>query len=140
LGELCPFFAHLSFENFAFTFHFNFIELIEPILQALADEDNLFHTHSATILYRPYWKRKEILGCAQTAQEKRRRLPLPWPQTLQDKPAERGPKQRAVILTKGTGYTNFDESLQPHGKYTGQRGTLAGYLQITSLTNCERGV
>ena len=124
---------------------FRKLELIEPILKALADEGYTTPTPIQQQSIPLILERKDLLGCAQTGTGKTAAFAIPILQLLyQDKPTERGPKHiKALILTPTRELAiQIGESFAAYGKYTGITHTVifGGVSQMHQTNQLQRGV
>ena len=124
---------------------FRKLELIEPILKALADEGYTIPTPIQQQSIPLILERKDLLGCAQTGTGKTAAFAIPILQILyEDKPALRGPKHiKALILTPTRELAiQIGESFAAYGKYTGLSHTVifGGVSQIHQTNQLQRGV
>ena len=124
---------------------FRKLELIEPILKALADEGYTIPTPIQQQSIPLILERKDLLGCAQTGTGKTAAFAIPILQILyEDKPAVRGPKHiKTLILTPTRELAiQIGESFAAYGKYTGLTHTVifGGVSQIHQTSQLQRGV
>ena len=122
---------------------FKNLEIIEPILKALADEGYTTPTPIQQQSIPLVLERKDLLGCAQTGTGKTAAFAIPILQILhQEKEQERGRKQiKALILTPTRELAiQIDESFAAYGKYTGLThmvifGGVSQFHQTNQLKN-----
>ncbi len=124
---------------------FKKLELIEPILKALADEGYTTPTPIQQQSIPLILERRDLLGCAQTGTGKTAAFAIPILQILhEEKPQERGQKQiKALILTPTRELAiQIDESFAAYGKYTGLKHTVifGGVSQLHQTNQLQRGV
>ena len=124
---------------------FRKLELIEPILKALADEGYTTPTPIQQQSIPLILERKDLLGCAQTGTGKTAAFAIPILQILfEDKPVERGPKHiKALILTPTRELAiQIGESFAAYGKYTGLTNTVifGGVSQMHQTNQLQKGV
>jgi superfamily II DNA/RNA helicase len=101
---------------------FKKLELIEPILKALAEEGYTTPTPIQQQSIPLVLERRDLLGCAQTGTGKTAAFAIPILQILhEEKEQEKGRKQiKALILTPTRELAiQIDESFAAYGKYTG---------------------
>jgi ATP-dependent RNA helicase RhlE len=122
---------------------FRKLELIEPILKALADEGYTTPTPIQQQSIPLILERKDLLGCAQTGTGKTAAFAIPILQILhEEKKHEQGRKQiKALILTPTRELAiQIDESFAAYGKYTGLShavifGGVSQFHQTNQLRN-----
>ncbi|MEO6719936.1 MAG: DEAD/DEAH box helicase [Ferruginibacter sp.] len=122
---------------------FRKLELIEPILKALADEGYTTPTPIQQQSIPLVLERKDLLGCAQTGTGKTAAFAIPILQILhEEKKQEQGRKQiKALILTPTRELAiQIDESFAAYGKYTGLShavifGGVSQFHQTNQLRN-----
>ncbi len=122
---------------------FKKLELIEPILKALADEGYTTPTPIQQQSIPLVLERRDLLGCAQTGTGKTAAFAIPILQILhQEKEPERGRKNiKALILTPTRELAiQIDESFAAYGKYTGLShmvifGGVSQFHQTNQLKN-----
>lgn len=122
---------------------FKKLELIEPILKALADEGYTTPTPIQQQSIPLVLERKDLLGCAQTGTGKTAAFAIPILQILyKEKEQDRGPKKiKALILTPTRELAiQIDESFAAYGKYTGLThmvifGGVSQFHQTNQLKN-----
>ena len=122
---------------------FKTLELIEPILKALADEGYTTPTPIQQQSIPLVLERRDLLGCAQTGTGKTAAFAIPILQILhQEKESDRGRKQiKALILTPTRELAiQIDESFAAYGKYTGLThmvifGGVSQFHQTNQLKN-----
>jgi ATP-dependent RNA helicase RhlE len=124
---------------------FKKLELIEPILKALADEGYTTPTPIQQQSIPLILERKDLLGCAQTGTGKTAAFAIPILQILhEEKSAVRGPKHiKALILTPTRELAiQIGESFAAYGKYTGLSHTVifGGVSQMHQTNQLQRGV
>ena len=124
---------------------FTKLELIEPILKALADEGYTTPTPIQQQSIPLVLERRDLLGCAQTGTGKTAAFAIPILQILhQEKEAERGRKQiKALILTPTRELAiQIDESFAAYGKYTGLSHAVifGGVSQLHQTNQLRNGV
>ena len=122
---------------------FKKLELIEPILKALAEEGYTTPTPIQQESIPLVLEKRDLLGCAQTGTGKTAAFAIPILQILYNEPpTERGPKPiRALILTPTRELAiQIDESFAAYGKYTGLKhavifGGVSQFQQTNALRN-----
>lgn len=124
---------------------FRKLELIEPILKALADEGYTTPTPIQQQSIPLVLDRKDLLGCAQTGTGKTAAFAIPILQILhEEKEQERGRKQiKALILTPTRELAiQIDESFAAYGKYTGLSHAVifGGVSQLHQTNQLRNGV
>lgn len=124
---------------------FKNLELIEPILKALAEEGYTTPTPIQQQSIPLILERKDLLGCAQTGTGKTAAFAIPIIQILQEeKTNERGPRPiKALILTPTRELAiQIGESFAAYGKYTGLSHTVifGGVSQLHQTNQLQRGV
>jgi len=124
---------------------FKKLELIEPILKALAGEGYTTPTPIQQQSIPLILERKDLLGCAQTGTGKTAAFAIPILQILhEEKQQERGLKQiKALILTPTRELAiQIDESFAAYGKYTGLKHAVifGGVSQLHQTNQLQRGV
>ena len=124
---------------------FRKLELIEPILKALADEGYTTPTPIQQQSIPLILERKDLLGCAQTGTGKTAAFAIPILQILhEEKSAVRGPKHiKTLILTPTRELAiQIGESFAAYGKYTGLTHTVifGGVSQMHQTNQLQRGV
>ncbi len=124
---------------------FKKLELIEPILKALADEGYTTPTPIQQQSIPLVLERRDLLGCAQTGTGKTAAFAIPILQILhQEKEQERGRKQiKALILTPTRELAiQIDESFAAYGKYTGLTHAVifGGVSQLHQTNQLRNGV
>ena len=124
---------------------FKKLELIEPILKALADEGYTTPTPIQQQSIPLILERRDLLGCAQTGTGKTAAFAIPILQILhEEKPQERGQKQiKALILTPTRELAiQIDESFAAYGKYTGLKHAVifGGVSQLHQTNQLQRGI
>jgi ATP-dependent RNA helicase RhlE len=124
---------------------FKKLELIEPILKALAGEGYTTPTPIQQQSIPLILERKDLLGCAQTGTGKTAAFAIPILQILhEDKQLERGQKHiRALILTPTRELAiQIDESFAAYGKYTGLKHAVifGGVSQLHQTNQLQTGV
>ena len=124
---------------------FKKLELIEPILKALANEGYTTPTPIQQQSIPLILERRDLLGCAQTGTGKTAAFAIPILQILhEEKPQERGQKQiKALILTPTRELAiQIDESFAAYGKYTGLKHAVifGGVSQLHQTNQLQRGV
>jgi len=124
---------------------FRKLELIEPILKAVAEEGYTTPTPIQQQSIPLILQRQDLLGCAQTGTGKTAAFAIPILQILyEDKPLERGPKYiKALILTPTRELAiQIGESFTAYGKYTGLSHTVifGGVSQMHQTSQLQRGV
>jgi ATP-dependent RNA helicase RhlE len=124
---------------------FKKLELIEPILKALAEEGYTTPTPIQQQSIPLILERKDLLGCAQTGTGKTAAFAIPILQILhEEKSAVRAPKQiKALILTPTRELAiQIGESFAAYGKYTGLTHTVifGGVSQMHQTNQLQRGV
>ena len=124
---------------------FTKLNLIEPILKALAEEGYTTPTPIQQQSIPLILERRDLLGCAQTGTGKTAAFAIPILQILvAEKPAVRAPKQiKALILTPTRELAiQIGESFAAYGKYTGLTHTVifGGVSQMHQTNQLQRGV
>ncbi|MEJ7587630.1 MAG: DEAD/DEAH box helicase [Ferruginibacter sp.] len=124
---------------------FRKLELIEPILKALADEGYTIPTPIQQQSIPLVLERRDLLGCAQTGTGKTAAFAIPILQILhEEKEQERGRKQiKALILTPTRELAiQIDESFAAYGKYTGLSHAVifGGVSQLHQTNQLRNGV
>ena len=124
---------------------FKKLELIEPILKALADEGYTTPTPIQQQSIPLVLERRDLLGCAQTGTGKTAAFAIPILQLLhEEKEQERGRKQiKALILTPTRELAiQIDESFAAYGKYTGLSHAVifGGVSQLHQTNQLRNGV
>ncbi len=124
---------------------FKKLELIEPILKALADEGYTTPTPIQQQSIPLILERRDLLGCAQTGTGKTAAFAIPILQILhEEKTQERGVKHiRALILTPTRELAiQIDESFAAYGKYTSLKHAVifGGVSQLHQTNQLQRGV
>lgn len=122
---------------------FRKLELIEPILKALADEGYTTPTPIQQQAIPLVLEQRDLLGCAQTGTGKTAAFAIPILQLLyQQKEQEKGRKNiKALILTPTRELAiQIDESFAAYGKYTGLShmvifGGVSQFHQTNQLKN-----
>ncbi|MEO5890601.1 MAG: DEAD/DEAH box helicase [Ferruginibacter sp.] len=124
---------------------FRKLELIEPILKALAEEGYTTPTPIQQQSIPLVLERRDLLGCAQTGTGKTAAFAIPILQILhQEKEQERGRKQiKALILTPTRELAiQIDESFAAYGKYTSLTHAVifGGVSQLHQTNQLRNGV
>lgn len=124
---------------------FRKLELIEPILKALAEEGYTTPTPIQQQSIPLILERRDLLGCAQTGTGKTAAFAIPILQILhEEKSAVRGPKHiKTLILTPTRELAiQIGESFAAYGKYTGLTHTVifGGVSQMHQTNQLQRGV
>ena len=124
---------------------FKNLELIEPILKALAEEGYTTPTPIQQQSIPLVLERKDLLGCAQTGTGKTAAFAIPILQILhKEKENEKGRKQiKALILTPTRELAiQIDESFAAYGKYTGLSHAVifGGVSQLHQTNQLKNGV
>ena len=124
---------------------FRKLELIEPILKALADEGYTTPTPIQQQSIPLILERKDLLGCAQTGTGKTAAFAIPILQILhEEKEQDRGRKTiKALILTPTRELAiQIDESFAAYGKYTGLTHMVifGGVSQLHQTNQLRNGV
>lgn len=124
---------------------FRKLELIEPILKAVAEEGYTTPTPIQQQSIPLILERKDLLGCAQTGTGKTAAFAIPILQILHEgKTQERGPKLiKALILTPTRELAiQIGESFAAYGKYTGLTHSVifGGVSQFHQTNQLQRGV
>ncbi|MDB5275602.1 MAG: rhlE 2 [Ferruginibacter sp.] len=124
---------------------FRKLELIEPILKALAEEGYTTPTPIQQQSIPLILERRDLLGCAQTGTGKTAAFAIPILQILhEEKSAVRGPKHiKTLILTPTRELAiQIGESFAAYGKYTGLTHTVifGGVSQTHQTNQLQRGV
>ena len=121
---------------------FKQLELIEPILRALAGEGYTIPTPIQKQAIPLVLQRKDLLGCAQTGTGKTAAFAIPILQILYaQKPLQPGIKVLILTPTRELAI-QIDESFAAYGKYTGIRHTVifGGVSQVNQVNALRRGV
>ncbi len=124
---------------------FKNLELIEPILKALANEGYTTPTPIQQQAIPLVLQQKDLLGCAQTGTGKTAAFAIPILQLLyQDKNNEKGRRAiKALILTPTRELAiQIDESFEAYGKYTGLSHAVifGGVSQLHQTNQLRNGV
>ncbi|MEP7107755.1 MAG: DEAD/DEAH box helicase [Ferruginibacter sp.] len=124
---------------------FKKLELIEPILKALAEEGYTTPTPIQQQSIPLVLEKRDLLGCAQTGTGKTAAFAIPILQILhEEKEQERGRKQiKALILTPTRELAiQIDESFAAYGKYTGLSHAViyGGVSQLHQTNQLRNGV
>lgn len=124
---------------------FKKLELIDPILKALAEEGYTTPTPIQQQSIPLILERRDLLGCAQTGTGKTAAFAIPILQILhEEKSAVRGPKHiKTLILTPTRELAiQIGESFAAYGKYTGLTHTVifGGVSQMHQTNQLQRGV
>lgn len=124
---------------------FRKLELIEPILKALADEGYTTPTPIQQQSIPLVLEKRDLLGCAQTGTGKTAAFAIPILQLLyEDKLQQRGPRPiRALILTPTRELAiQIGESFAAYGKNTGLTHTVifGGVSQLHQTNQLRTGV
>lgn len=124
---------------------FQKLELIDPILKALAEEGYTTPTPIQQQAIPLILEQRDLLGCAQTGTGKTAAFAIPMLQLLHDqKENEKGPKKiKALILTPTRELAiQIDESFAAYGKYTGISHTVifGGVSQHNQVNILRHGV
>ncbi len=124
---------------------FKKLELIEPLLKALAAEGYNTPTPIQAQSIPLILERRDLLGCAQTGTGKTAAFAIPILQILyQQKAEERGPRNIKVLILTPTRELaiQIDESFAAYGKYTGLTHTVifGGVSQLNQTNILRRGV
>jgi ATP-dependent RNA helicase RhlE len=124
---------------------FKQLELIDPILKALAQEGYTTPTPIQQQSIPLILEKRDLLGCAQTGTGKTAAFAIPMLQLLYtDKESEKGPKKiKALILTPTRELAiQIDESFAAYGKYTGITHTVifGGVSQHNQVNILRKGV
>lgn len=124
---------------------FRKLDLIEPILKALADEGYTTPTPIQQEAIPLVLEKRDLLGCAQTGTGKTAAFAIPILQILhEEKEQERGRKQiKALILTPTRELAiQIDESFAAYGKYTGLSHMVifGGVSQFHQTNQLKHGV
>ncbi|HMO61222.1 MAG TPA: DEAD/DEAH box helicase [Ferruginibacter sp.] len=124
---------------------FTSLQLIEPILKALANENYTTPTPIQQQSIPIVLQKRDLLGCAQTGTGKTAAFAIPILQLLhQDKKLETGRRQiKALILTPTRELAiQIDESFAAYGKYTGLTHMVifGGVSQLHQTNRLQQGV
>ena len=124
---------------------FKKLELIDPILKALAEEGYTTPTPIQQQAIPLILEKRDLLGCAQRGTGKTAAFAIPILQLLfEQKENEKGPKKiKALILTPTRELAiQIDESFAAYGKYTGLTHTVifGGVSQHNQVNILRRGV
>ncbi len=124
---------------------FKKLDLIDPILKALAAEGYSTPTPIQSQSIPLILEQRDLLGCAQTGTGKTAAFAIPILQLLyKNKSEERGPhKVKVLILTPTRELAiQIDESFAAYGKYTGLTHTVifGGVSQLHQTNILRRGV
>ncbi|MEO5946762.1 MAG: DEAD/DEAH box helicase [Chitinophagaceae bacterium] len=121
---------------------FKKLEIIEPILRAVAAEGYTIPTPIQQQAIPLVLQRKDLLGCAQTGTGKTAAFAIPILQILHgQKPMAPGIKVLILTPTRELAI-QIDESFAAYGKYTGLRNTVifGGVSQLHQTNALKRGV
>ncbi len=121
---------------------FKKLEIIEPILRAVAAEGYTIPTPIQQQAIPLVLQRKDLLGCAQTGTGKTAAFAIPILQILHEqKPMAPGIKVLILTPTRELAI-QIDESFAAYGKYTGIRHTVifGGVSQLHQTNALRRGV
>ena len=121
---------------------FKKLEIIEPILKAVAAEGYTIPTPIQQQAIPLVLQRKDLLGCAQTGTGKTAAFAIPILQILHEqKPMAPGIKVLILTPTRELAI-QIDESFAAYGKYTGIRHTVifGGVSQLHQTNALKRGV
>ena len=121
---------------------FKKLEIIEPILKAVAAEGYTIPTPIQQQAIPLVLQRKDLLGCAQTGTGKTAAFAIPILQILHEqKPMAPGIKVLILTPTRELAI-QIDESFAAYGKYTGIRHTVifGGVSQLQQTNALRRGV
>lgn len=121
---------------------FKKLEIIEPILKAVAAEGYTIPTPIQQQAIPLVLQRKDLLGCAQTGTGKTAAFAIPILQILHEqKPMAPGIKVLILTPTRELAI-QIDESFAAYGKYTGIRHTVifGGVSQLNQTNALKRGV
>lgn len=125
----------MSFQN---------LELIEPILKALAAEGYTTPTPIQQQAIPLVLERKDLLGCAQTGTGKTAAFAIPILQILHQQKADRQrPYIKTLILTPTRELAiQIDESFAAYGRFTNIKHTVifGGVSQFNQVNSLRRGV
>jgi len=125
----------MSFQN---------LELIEPILKALAAEGYTTPTPIQQQAIPLVLERKDLLGCAQTGTGKTAAFAIPILQILhQQKTDRQRPGIKTLILTPTRELAiQIDDSFAAYGKFTGIRHSVifGGVTQYSQVMALKRGI
>jgi len=121
---------------------FKKLDIIEPILKAVAAEGYTIPTPIQQQAIPLVLQRKDLLGCAQTGTGKTAAFAIPILQILHEqKPLAPGIKVLILTPTRELAI-QIDESFAAYGKYTGIRHTVifGGVSQLHQTNALKRGV
>ncbi|MEO7984524.1 MAG: DEAD/DEAH box helicase [Bacteroidota bacterium] len=121
---------------------FKKLEIIEPILRAVAAEGYTIPTPIQQQAIPLVLQRKDLLGCAQTGTGKTAAFAIPILQILHEqKPLAQGIKVLILTPTRELAI-QIDESFAAYGKFTGIRHTVifGGVSQLNQTNALRRGV
>jgi ATP-dependent RNA helicase RhlE len=121
---------------------FKKLEIIEPILKAVAAEGYTIPTPIQQQAIPLVLQRKDLLGCAQTGTGKTAAFAIPILQILHEqKPLAPGIKVLILTPTRELAI-QIDESFAAYGKFTGIRHTVifGGVSQLNQTNALRRGV
>ena len=121
---------------------FKQLEIIEPILRAVAAEGYTIPTPIQKQAIPLVLQRKDLLGCAQTGTGKTAAFAIPILQILHEqKPMAPGIKVLILTPTRELAI-QIDESFAAYGKHTGIRNTVifGGVSQLHQTNALKRGV
>lgn len=121
---------------------FKKLEIIEPILKAVAAEGYTIPTPIQQQAIPLVLQRKDLLGCAQTGTGKTAAFAIPILQILHEqKPMAPGIKVLILTPTRELAI-QIDESFAAYGKFTGIRHTVifGGVSQLHQTNTLKRGV
>ena len=124
---------------------FKKLDLIDPILKALAAEGYTTPTPIQSQSIPLILEKRDLLGCAQTGTGKTAAFAIPILQLLyQHKQEERGPRNIKVLILTPTRELaiQIDESFAAYGKFTGLTHTViyGGVSQLNQTNILRRGV
>jgi ATP-dependent RNA helicase RhlE len=121
---------------------FHQLDLIDPILRALAGEGYTIPTPIQQQAIPQVLQGRDLLGCAQTGTGKTAAFAIPILQRLYTQQKNQ-PGIKALILTPTRELAiQIDESFAAYGRYTGIRHTVifGGVSQVSQVNTLRRGV
>jgi len=124
---------------------FKDLQLIEPILKALADKNYVNPTPIQEKAIPLVLNRQDVLGCAQTGTGKTAAFAIPIIQLIHEREGKetRFPKMRALIVTPTRELAiQIDENIQAYSRYTNIKNTVifGGVKQHQQVKELKRGV
>jgi ATP-dependent RNA helicase RhlE len=133
----------LPFKYFNMTF--TELEIIEPILKALKDENYTQPTQIQELAIPILLKKKDLLGCAQTGTGKTAAFAIPILQHLylENQPKSKYRKIKALVVTPTRELAiQIAESFTSYGKYTGLKNTVVfgGVNQNPQTNTLKAGI